>query len=66
MWQKFTDMAIRVLGIYGVLEAESTLAPLYGRISESYINSLATTIYLGASEIHRDIIARRGLGLPNA
>ncbi len=64
MWQKVTDMAIRILGIYGILETQSRLAPLGGRVGESYIDSMATTIYLGASEIHRDVIAQRGLGLP--
>jgi alkylation response protein AidB-like acyl-CoA dehydrogenase len=39
-------------------------APSNGIIEHSLRHSLGTTIYAGTSEIHRNMIAQRGLGLP--
>ncbi|OMC49045.1 acyl-CoA dehydrogenase [Mycobacterium sp. IS-2888] len=39
-------------------------APERGRFEHSLRFSLGTTIYAGTSEVHRTIIAQRGLGLP--
>ena len=63
-WQWFTNVALQVLGLYGPLETHSREIPLNGRIEEAYIGSIAETIYMGTSEIQRNIIAQRGLGLP--
>ena len=63
-WQWFTNMAFQVLGLYGPLEADSREFPLKGRVEEAYVGSVAETIYMGTSEIQRNIIAQRGLGMP--
>jgi alkylation response protein AidB-like acyl-CoA dehydrogenase len=39
-------------------------APSHGVIEHLLRYSVGTTIYAGTSEIHRNMIAQRGLGLP--
>ena len=64
MWRKFTDDALKVVGLYGSLEPGSRAAPLMGRLEQAYVSSVATTLHMGSSEMQRTIIARRGLGMP--
>ena len=49
---------------YGILTEKSSLAPIYGRIASCYLRSFGHSVEAGTSEIDRDVIAQRGLGLP--
>ncbi len=60
--QRIARTGIKVMGLYGQLYGEH--APLRGRYESSYLTSLSSTIAGGTSEIQRNIIATRGLGLP--
>ena len=60
--QRIARTGMKVLGLYAQLFGEG--APLRGRYESSYLTSLASTIAGGTSEIQRNIIATRGLGLP--
>jgi alkylation response protein AidB-like acyl-CoA dehydrogenase len=62
--QRIARTQLRVLGMYGQLKSASALAPLDGRWCSQYLRSVGYTIEAGTSEIQRNIIAQRGLGLP--
>lgn len=62
--QHVAAAGMSLLGLYGQLEPGSKYAPLKGRIERSYLMSISATIAAGTSEIQRNIIATRGLGLP--
>ncbi len=58
------DVAMDILGPYGLLEAGSQWTPLRGMAPRGYLDCVSATIGAGTSEIQRSIIATRGLGLP--
>ncbi len=62
--QRVTEASLDILGMYGTLSREEKWAPLKGRVQEHWMNAFAGTIAAGTSEIQRNIIAGRGLGLP--
>ncbi len=64
MGQRIAATGMHVLGLYGQIVPKSKWAPLKGRIERSYLGAVASTIAGGTSEIQRNIIAQRGLGLP--
>ena len=62
--QRIARTGIHLIGHYGVLDRGSKWAPLRGRLGRMYLMSVSATIAGGTSEIQRNIIATRGLGLP--
>jgi alkylation response protein AidB-like acyl-CoA dehydrogenase len=64
--QRLADAATQILGLYGQLVAESKWAPILGMAPHSYLGSKGYSLQAGTSEILRNIVATRGLGLPEA
>jgi alkylation response protein AidB-like acyl-CoA dehydrogenase len=62
--QRLANAATQMLGLYGQLMPGSKVGVLKGRVARAYLCSLAYTIQGGSSEILRNIVATRGLGLP--
>ena len=62
--QHVSYTGMQMLGMHGQLGAGSSHAPLKGRIEHMYLTDVSQTIQAGTSEINRNIIATRGLGLP--
>ena len=61
--QRIYETGMRVLGPYGYL-FDSQRAPWHGAIAHGLLSSVQDTIGAGTSEVQREIIALRGLGLP--
>ena len=64
--QHLASVAMGILGLYGQLLAESKLAPILGMAPHSYLGSKGYSLQAGTSEILRNIVALRGLGLPQS
>jgi alkylation response protein AidB-like acyl-CoA dehydrogenase len=62
--QRIAATGMKVLGLYGNVAPGSKHAYLKGRLEQSYLTSVSGTIAAGTSEIQRNVIATRGLGLP--
>jgi alkylation response protein AidB-like acyl-CoA dehydrogenase len=62
--QRFANTAVNALGLGGGLTQFSRGAPVEGRHNFMYLLTAHWTISAGTSEIQRNIIAQRGLGLP--
>ncbi len=61
--RKLADAGLEIMGPYGQLWPGSAHAPLKGRFAVGYLDSLSAVIGAGTSEIQRNILAQRGLGL---
>lgn len=64
--QRLVNIGMEILGLYSQLEEGSKWVPLRGRVEWHFLHSFMTTIGAGTSEIGRNIIAQRGLGLPRS
>jgi len=62
--QRLVNTAMQVFGLYGQVQKGSKWAQLNGRFERIYRDSLENLITRGTSEIMRNVIAQRGLGLP--
>ena len=66
--QRIARTATKLLGKYGEIRADKEhdgkYAPMGGRWATMYLSSVSSTIAGGTSEIQRNVIATRGLGLP--
>lgn len=62
--QRLADFALDALGPQGLLSHGSADAPADGKWEHSYRATVLDTIGGGSSEVQKNIIARRGLGLP--
>ena len=64
MMQHLYNLVIHASGLQGLLLPGSRLALQNGKIARNWLSSFSATIAAGTSEIQRNIIANRGLGLP--
>ncbi len=62
--QRMKELAIELEGPYGALARGAARAPDDGRWEYEYLWSRAASIYAGTSEVQRNVIAQRVLGLP--
>jgi alkylation response protein AidB-like acyl-CoA dehydrogenase len=63
--KRLASVAMEILGPYGQLMTGSKLVPLRGIASHSYLGSKGYSLQGGTTEILKNILAARGLGLPS-
>ena len=64
--QRVAVTALEVMGPHGRLLRDDPQAPMGGRMPENWMVSFSHKIAAGTSEVQRNIVASRGLGLPRA
>lgn len=64
LMQRLARAGVSIMGLYGMLYEGSKWATLEAKMQTLYLSSVSFTIGAGTSEIQRNIIATRGLGLP--
>ncbi|MBI4767672.1 MAG: acyl-CoA dehydrogenase family protein [Deltaproteobacteria bacterium] len=62
--RKMAEAAMDIFGPYSLIEEETAFTPFRGMAPRGYLDCISATIGAGTSEIQRNIIAYRGLGLP--
>ncbi len=64
--RKMAEVAMDIFGPYSLIEEETAFTPFRGLAPRGYLDCISATIGAGTSEIQRNIIAIRGLGLPRS
>jgi hypothetical protein len=62
--QRLANTAMEILGLYGQLSPESKWVPVQGLAYHSYLSSKGYSLQAGTTEILKNILALRKLGLP--
>jgi alkylation response protein AidB-like acyl-CoA dehydrogenase len=63
--QRLANTGVKAYGLHSnIWDEDDERAPLKASFIQSYVGSVSATIAAGTSEIQRNIIATRGLGLP--
>jgi len=62
--QRQARLGLGIMGLYGGLWGDGPWAKLRGRFARSYVTTVGSAIAGGTTEIQKNIIATRGLGLP--
>ncbi len=64
MDQRIAATGLKILGQYGQIMKDVSYVAMSGRMPSMYMYATTSTIGGGTSEIQRNIIAQRGLGMP--
>jgi len=64
MGQRIAALGMKLTGLYAMVTGGVPDYALAGRYGFGYVNAVSSTIAGGTSEIQRNIMAQRGLGLP--
>ena len=62
--QRLSNVAFNIAGLYGQLHPESKHTAMDGMAYHSYLSSKGYSLQGGTTEVLKNIIAGRGLGLP--
>ena len=63
--QHLANVAMEILGPYGQLVSGSKFCPIRGLAARSYLGSKGYSLQGGTTEILKNVLATRGLGLPS-
>jgi alkylation response protein AidB-like acyl-CoA dehydrogenase len=62
--QEVGHVGLELLGPAGLLRASDPWAPLRGEVHRQWVRNVPTTVAAGTLEVQKNVVARRGLGLP--